>query len=287
MDSCITSADHSSQTTIELIRGLCSLPDGRTYVDRLLSSGNDAIHPLRQFLLYESVPVAPQARCWAVEALAGLGAKDVLMDYLEQSLQIHESAKPQGEEHVWDAAVRELAVWRLDAVFLLLLKVAARRCSIAVIEAVSGFCRPESIPCLIEALGHDRCRSAAIRGLRELGSAAAPMLIETALNPRMSCGRIENPCSLRRRRAALRLLAGPDLSSGNIGRLGVLLREDDAEVVLATCQLLAGQIQFGDRQALRKALRGIEPGASWYLKGELHDLLFRLENAIGDFQKAD
>jgi len=66
-----------------LLACLQSLLDGQSAVEELVACGQSAIPPLREFLLSGRITSVPQPRIWAVEALALLGARDVLIEYLQ------------------------------------------------------------------------------------------------------------------------------------------------------------------------------------------------------------
>ena len=66
-----------------LLARLQSLVDGPSAIEELAACGPRAIPPLREFLLSGRVASVPQPRMWAVEALARLEARDVLIEYLQ------------------------------------------------------------------------------------------------------------------------------------------------------------------------------------------------------------
>jgi hypothetical protein len=138
-----------------LIRELESLNTGKQAADRLVEYGPSTVESLRRFLL-EGVPRKIfQPRFWAVEALARLGAKDVLLEYL---LSIREILDPEdrfGEETVESAAARFLSAWPDEDVYQSLLKLSERRMLLGLIDALAEFRRPEAIPCFERALEGD------------------------------------------------------------------------------------------------------------------------------------
>src|SRR5579885_3446288 len=88
-----------------------------------------------------------------------------------------------GEEAVESAAARELAAWRTESVFRLLLDLAHERFRVGLIEALGEFRRTEAIPVFDRALEDDYYRSAAEQALRRLGPAARPALVLSAVTP--------------------------------------------------------------------------------------------------------
>jgi hypothetical protein len=126
-----------------LLAQLESLRDGPASVAGLIAHGAQPIPALRSFLLEGRITSLPEPRRWAVEALAGLGAKDVLMEYLEQERNIGDPVLQFAEWSVQNAAARALAAWLED----------------------------------------DACRRSADDALRALGPAAVPLLFAAALRP--------------------------------------------------------------------------------------------------------
>ncbi|MCC6362257.1 MAG: hypothetical protein IT165_01965 [Bryobacterales bacterium] len=68
-----------------LVDGLNSLLDGESAVSALIACGPAAIDPLRRFLLEGQPSGVYQPRRWAVDALAGLGAKDILLEAITKA----------------------------------------------------------------------------------------------------------------------------------------------------------------------------------------------------------
>jgi len=127
-----------------LVESLNSLQDGELAVDALIGCGQTAIPPLREFLLHGRPSVIYQPRQRAVRALAELGAKEVLVEYLRQRKLIADAALRFGEEAVENTAARALAAWKTDDVLQVLLRVARARKLPGVIEALGQFGRKRS-----------------------------------------------------------------------------------------------------------------------------------------------
>ena len=92
--------DLSDDEIEELVQSLNSLHEGELGVDMLVACGRKAITPLQRFLLQgkRSGIFVPRQR--AVRALAELGAKDVLLDYLTSEDHIVDPVAAHGEEAV-------------------------------------------------------------------------------------------------------------------------------------------------------------------------------------------
>jgi len=252
-----------------LVERLNSLLDGEGVVSALVACGTPAIEPLRAFLLKGTPNVVYQPRRWAVDALAGLAAKDVLIEYLQQSREIPDPAIRLAEEAVENAAARHLAAWKSEDVFRALLKAAARRSRAGVIEGLGKFQRAEALPCFIKALEDDCCRAPAEEALRQLGSEALPVLIETCRTQEPS----ELPSSLRRRASAAEILSESNLPTGAWPLLRSLLDERDPSILVPVSRLA---VRYGTHEdqacALRRLIEAL-PASDGFLCLRIEDIL--------------
>jgi HEAT repeat protein len=264
------------------IEELNSLKKGAGAVTKLIACGRSAIEPLRQYLLEGKPSVVYDNRRWAVEALAGLGAKDVLMEYLKEKKDIADPAVRLGEEAVENAAARELIRWPSEEVFQLLLGLAQERCLPGALEALGEFKRPEAVSCLVKALEDDVCRRTAEDALRKIGLPAEPDLIRAAITPWPS-RRAEKPSILLRRRSAVRLLAEIGVSAHQWRLLSPLLKEADAEILVATFRIAARAAGAKERALAGRRLLEVLPNADWYVKGEIENAFVDLFGAIKPF----
>jgi hypothetical protein len=174
-------------------------------VEQVTAFGRRAVPALRE-LLFEREPSGLfQVRRRAVEALAALGAYDVLMDFLRVPREADDPVERLGDEAVINAASLALTKLREEQVFQLILSVAKRRHLAGVTAALGSYHRHEAIPHLIDALAADDCRPAAETALKKLGRVSQPALLEAAVLPLPSAER-ESISSIRRRRSALGLL---------------------------------------------------------------------------------
>ena len=90
--------DLSDEEIEALVQSLNSLHEGELGVDMLVACGIKAITPLQRFLLQGKPSGIFVPRQRAVRALAELGAKDVLLDYLASAEQIVDPVAAHGEE---------------------------------------------------------------------------------------------------------------------------------------------------------------------------------------------
>lgn len=255
-----------------LINRLNSLNNGAAAAARLAACGRRAIEPLRRFLLEGRPSGIYQPRQRAVEALAELGAKDVLVEYLTGKKDIPDPVERYGEEAVQNTAARLLARWRDDDVYRLLLGLLQGRATPGLIEAVGEFRRSEAIPEFIAALGDSIARTFAEDALRKTGQAAHRALLDAALSPHPSVDH-ETPSSLTRRRSALRLLAELEISAEDWRLLSPLADAPDPEIAARANRIaLAVAVENGQELAARRLINML-PEASWFLQIEIESWL--------------
>lgn len=255
----------------ELIAALDNLWEGERAVVALIAYGPGAVAPLRRFLIGGRPATVYQPRRWAVEALGGLGAREVLEEYLTLPLV----ADPEvrfAEEAVQNAAIREFLRWpdRRTADFLL--DLSRHRMLVGLVEVLGKLRLPEAIPYFDRALEDDTCRNAAEEALAGLGEAAREHLLLSAVF-RLPAGRPESPSSLRRRQSALRILAAAGIRPEEWPRLQELVDEEDPEIAVRACVLA---VQAGIREAARQGvtrLVALAPVAPWFLQDEIIECL--------------
>ena len=101
----------SNKQLRNLVASLNALHEGKTAIPLLFIAGERAIRPLREILLEEGVNRLRIPRPQVVWALAELGAREVLLEYL---LTHRAHAGPhvrQAEEAVRSAVTRALTAW--------------------------------------------------------------------------------------------------------------------------------------------------------------------------------
>jgi len=260
--------DLSSREIEGLVESLNSLHEGELGIDMLVACGARAIEPLRRFLLHGTPSGIFLPRQRAVRALAQLGAKDVLLEYLGSEQDIRDPVAAHGEEAVKNTAARALSAWRTDDVYHALRLALWKRKLTGVIEALGEFKRAEAVPELIAALEDDYCRTAAEDALRKIGETAHALLIEAARTPDPS-GVGERPTSQRRRRSALRLLETLLLSAEDWNRVAALVHDNDPEIVARASQIGLAVGSDRDRELAAKRLIEVLPKADWLLQGEI------------------
>jgi hypothetical protein len=257
----------------ELMEQLDSLIDGESAAAHLVACGQVAVEPLRRFVLESPPRGVPQPRCWAVQALAGLGAKDILIEYLQREIPSTDPVVRLAEEAVQRAAALALAAeWHTDDVFDILLTLTARRPIPGIIEALGRFERRDAVPLLVHALGDDFCRPWAETALERVASRDRDLLIRWALM-RTSPEQAETEASLRRRRSLLRLLRDVSLSSDEAHLIASLIDAADLELAVDAAAIAIKYAPEDDAHRARARLSLIAPTAPWHLHDDVQQLL--------------
>jgi hypothetical protein len=262
----------SDETIRDLVRDLESLRGGAFASAALVGCGARAIEPLRTFLLQGKPRGIFQPRQLAVETLAALGAREVLIEYLRQARTITDPVIRFSEAAVESTAARALSRCRTEETYQTLKQLARTRLLPGLVEALGEFGRVEMIPYFLWALGDDGCHDAAEQALRQLGEAARPALLETANKPNPSADE-EVPSSRIRRRKVLRLLAEGEVSTEEWWQLRVLLEDSDLEIAV-TCARIALKHGFPEdqREAICRLVSCLQ-GANWFLRTEARSCL--------------
>ncbi len=240
----------------------------------LVGVGPRVIPFVRDFLLYGVPCSVYQPRQRAVEVLAELGAKDVLIAYLLEEREIQDPVLQHAEDAVKSAAGRELARWKTEDVFQALWEIARRKHLPGVVEALGEFQRPEVAGYLIAALGDDGCRAEAREALRKLGESARMAVLIAAVTSQPSAEE-ESPSSRIRRREAVRLLSEWKLPASDWVRTKPLLDDPDPEInVHAAGIALAIAPEADRRMAFQRLIRGLLAGDG-FLQMEVDAILRR------------
>ncbi|MBN1366030.1 MAG: hypothetical protein JW976_14580 [Syntrophaceae bacterium] len=263
--------NNSLEEILKLIDGLNLLHEGSRYGDLLVACGKEAITPLRNYLMEGKPSHIYQPRQKAVIALADLGAKEVLIEYLCTPKDIADPVTRFGEEAVENTAARLLAVWQTDDVFEVLLRSARKRILPGIIEALSSFRRPESIPLFIAALMDDFSRNAAENALKLLGKQAKPALMKLLKNDYRA--ETKNPSSLLRRRSIMRLLVNLGVTGKDWPTIKKMFHDDDPEISTLAARLALEITNLKQKKTIIKRLIRKIPFANWSIDEEIEDCL--------------
>ncbi|MDQ7092555.1 hypothetical protein REC12_03005 [Desulfosporosinus sp. PR] len=291
----------------EAIDRLSALRDLKQAVLDLEACGPIAVEPLRKFLFTRDRSGIFEPRCRAVEVLAALGAKEVLMDFLARfrpklvpgseignlkseveieeepsfgkehlysNFDIPDPVEQAGDEAVANAVARALMKWPDDDVFTLLLETTKRKLLAGVVEALGEYRRPEVIPVFASALGDDFYRPAAENAFRKLGVQACPCLLQLAAT-KTPTPEAESESSRRWRRSALRLFAelhqGEDLPASVCS----LMTDADPQIALLACSLLLPRVSGTEREKVAARLVDLLDNTDWLFRAEVEELLIR------------
>lgn len=263
----MSAREFSEQEIQSLVKDLESLLGGQMAAAALIGCGPRAIPPLRCFLLNGKPRGIYQPRQLAVETLAELGAKDVLLEYLERPLQIEDPVVRFGEEAVRSTAARELARFPTEDVFECLQRVGIDHLLPGLVETLGTFRRTEVMPYLLWALGDGICRAPAEEAIRKLADTALPFLIDAAGKPHPSKEE-ESPSSLQRRRWALRILSDLRASEEDWSKLIHLIEENDPDVVITACRIGLELAPLPDKWRAVRRLIDMLPRADSFLRTE-------------------
>lgn len=255
--------DIADRRVRDLMRQLDSVIDAETAAAHLVACGRAAIEPLRKFLLESPARSVPQPRCWAVRALAGLGAKEVLLEYRRRDEEIDDPVIRLAEESVQRAAALSVTPWRTDDVVETLITISARRLIPGVIEALGQLDRDEAVPILIYALEDDFCRPWAEAALEGVAGRYRDLLLRSALLPHPNAHEEREP-SVQRRRTILLLLRRVRLTQEECHRLVALLESPDVELTVYAAAIVLADGPEVDRQRAIGRLKAVALEAPWY-----------------------
>jgi hypothetical protein len=258
-----------------LISALESLVDGDLAVEQLAACGPRAIPYLRELLLHGRLKSIPQPRMRAVEALARLEARAVLIEYLLTPKAIHDPQLRFAEDAVENTAARKLGRWLDEESYQTLLAAARRRLFPGAIETLGAYGRAESIPYLDRALEDDLCRPAAEEGFRRIGPGTRRALVLSAITPLPSTQE-ETPSSVRRRRSVLALLTEIGIEQESWSDLRSLLGDQDPEITARIAQLAVAVADLPDSTAAAAHLVSLLPALPWFVREEAEHALVDL-----------
>jgi hypothetical protein len=270
--------DFTDEQIRSYVGDLESLRGGELTVSLLVGCGERAIAPLREYLLYGRPRGIFQPRQRAVEALAELGAKDVLLEYLSQQRNIPDAEVRFGEEAVENTAARSLGQWRTEEVFDFLKELAQRRMLAGVIEALGTFERVDAVDTFVRALGDDVCRPAADEALCRIAGKVKPVLMRAAL--RNSGEAEEKPSERRRRCGVVKILSEMPFTTEEWNELRPLLGDLDKEIALAAAEIATDCAPMEEKQEAARVLIRSFAKAHWFTQARIQDCLRRNYDAV-------
>lgn len=232
----------------DALERLTALHEGYAGVLAVIALGQRAVAPLKAILNHTESSGIFEIRIRAITALCALRADAVLIDFIEGAHPIADPTARAGEDAALSIAARALTGSRDPRAFPVLLRLARRRPLPGVIEALAAARRVQAIPALIQGLGEDDARAAAAEGLKVLGRLSRKALIDVAR------AGDETEGGLRKRRAAMRVLADIGVGAGERHHLRRLIDSPDSELRLYACRALSNCGNAADRAACRRHL---------------------------------
>jgi len=255
-----------------LVAALDNLMEGEGAVTALVALGPKAIDPLRRFLIFGRPSTVYQPRRWAVQALGGLNAREVLIEYLISRPPVHDPQVRFTEEAVENAAIRELLRWPDSETVVLLLDLSKHKLLTGLVEVFGTMRLVEAISYLDRALQDDICRLPAEAALIEIGAPARDALL-LSVATKLPVDDAETPSSLRRRQSILRVLKEIGIRLQDWPRLFPLIWEEDSEIVVRSCALAVSVGILNDRQGVIARLIAVAGEAPWFLQEDIEECL--------------
>jgi hypothetical protein len=268
-----TGRDYTDEEIRSFVLDLESLPGGDLTVSLLIGCGARAIPPLREYLLNGRPRGIFQPRQRAVEALAQLGAKDVLFEYLSQTREISDAVVRHGEEAVENTAARELSRWLTEDVYEFVFRLAEHRMRVGLIETLGEFERPETARVMLHGLGDGVCRTAAEAALSRIAPRVKDALLRAV--QRSEAGGEETPSERERRRSVLRILCGISLTAVDWIEVRPLLRDRDKGTAILAAEVGMDCAPVEEKQEVARFLIRSLDGAPWFLQIRIQDCLKR------------
>lgn len=188
----------------DAVNDLRSLRDGASGTRAVLHFGRAAVPALSKLLFERERSGLFDARCHAAQALAALGAFDVLGEFLSRPHIASDAVESLGEDVVISFTALAIAERKEEWVYSLLYDLALIKPLRGVLAGLGMFLKEASIPIFISALEEDEVRATAETVLRNFGTKAqSPLLAACHLDLEKPD---ESESHRRKRRASLALL---------------------------------------------------------------------------------
>ncbi len=255
----------------QLIAALDSLVDGEQAAEQLISFGPRVIPAVERFLLTSRPKSISVSRCRAVRVLGALGAYSSLIRYLRENVRPSDATVLFAEDAVRSAAARELMRHESPATFKVLLEALKQRATSGLIQALSQYGWPESVPVLFYLLEDDLCREDAKEGLRRTPQAckAYAILLLRGLTELPILG----SNAARRRRATLQLLVECGIYMNEWSELRSFLEDDDLDCVISAATLGLRSASPAEMPVIVAAVIEASAAMNWAQETEAVELL--------------
>jgi len=252
---------------------LMSLSEGDRGVLDVVACGRQAVPRLRTLLFQREPSGLFQPRCRVVDALALLGAHNVLTEFLMADRNIADPVERAGEDAVLNATARALHRVADETIIERLLSLTETRRLAGPIEVLGALHHVDALACLIAALADDVARPAAEDAIRQFGHDAAAALVAGASERTLRDG-FESESSRRRRRAALALLMeiGDPVRTSEQQR-SEWINDDDPQIAVEGCRTALRSGDPAERQVAVRRLIDMLPAVPWHVQREIEERL--------------
>lgn len=255
----------------QMIAALDSLIDGDRATEQLISYGKRVIPAVERFLVESRPRSISVSRCRAVRVLGALGAYSSLVRYLRKNIHPSDGVVLFAEDAVRTAAARELMQDESPATFRVLLDAVKQRATGGLIQALSQYRWPESVPLLFDLLEDDLCREDAKEGLRRVPVATRAYAV--LLLRGFTQLPIHGSNASRRRRATLQLLVELGIRINDWSDLRGFLEDEDRDCVISAATLGLLCAPAAERALIVAALIEATAGMNWAQELEAGELL--------------
>ncbi len=263
--------DVSDDAIEQMIAALDSLIDGDRAAELLISHGKRVIPAVERFLVESRPRSISVSRCRAVRVLGALGAFSSLIRYFRDNIHPGDATVLFAEDAVRSAAARELMHHESPATFRVLCDAVKERATSGLVEALSQYRWPESVPFLFNLLEDDLCREDAREGLLKVPEAArayAILLLRGLTN--LS---IRGSNASRRRRATLQLLVEVGIGMNEWPDLREFLQDEDRDCVISAATLGLRYAPAVERLSIVAVLIEASGAMNWAQETEAVELL--------------
>jgi hypothetical protein len=261
----------SDKAIEQMIAALDSLLDGDRAVEQLISLGRKVVPAVERFLLESRPGSISVSRCRAIRILGALGAYSSLVHYLRENIRPTDATVLFAEDAVRSAAARELMHHESPAIFRVLRDAVKLRATSGLVQALSQYRWPESVPLLFDLLEDDLCRDDAKEGLRKVPEAARAYAI--LLLRGITDLPIHGSNASRRRRATLQLLVEFGISINEWPDLREFLQDEDRDCLISAATLGLHCALAAERPAIIASLIEASAGMNWAQEIEEVELL--------------
>ena len=263
--------DISDDAIEQMIAALDSLVEGDRAAEQLISYGKRVIPAVERFLVESRPRSISVSRCHAVRILSALGGYSSLIHYLRENVHPSDATVLFAEDAVRSAAARELMHHESPATFRVLLEAAKQRPTSGLVQALSQYGWPESVPLLFDLLEDDLCREDAKEGLRKVPEAAKAYAV--LLLRGLTQLPIQGSNASRRRRSTLQLLVEFGVGMNEWPDLREFLEDEDSDCVISAATLGLRFAPAAERHSILAMVIGASAGMNWAQETEAVELL--------------